>query len=78
MPLMISVSFGVGALVIPIAMSGLYTLLQFRTSLDFLGVILSINAVVFGIHAAKHNWGGKKAWMDLSADQEELQEALLP
>ena len=59
--MIITGSFGVGAFFIPIAMSGIYSVLNFRSTLDILGVVFSVNAVAFTIHSVKSNWGRELA-----------------
>ena len=58
-PLMMTVSFGVGAFLIPIAMSAIYKVIHFRSTMDLLGALFSVNAVAFTIHASKKSCGRK-------------------
>ena len=69
-PLMQEASFGIAAFLIPIAMSALYQVIKFRSTLDVLGVIFSLNAGAFLVHAGMKNWG-RKPPEELREDQEE-------
>ena len=39
------------------SMSAIYNALNFRVTLDILGVLFTINSKVFTLHAARNNWG---------------------
>ena len=52
---MIGLSFGLGAFVIPMAMSGIYKATNYRVALDILGTLFSIHAVVFLIYVVQSN-----------------------
>ena len=56
---MMTVSFGVGAFLIPIGMSAIYKAINFRSTMDVLGVLVSVNAVAFTIHASRNSCGRK-------------------
>ena len=58
MPLMIAAFFGIGSFCIPMAMSAIYNSLNFRSTLDILGLLFTINAIAFTIHAVKSNKSG--------------------
>lgn len=69
-PLMLGGAFGMGAFVTPILMSALYKAVHFRSALDILGVIFSVNAVAFTVHAGRSNWG-RKPGRDTNEESEE-------
>ena len=54
-PLMLGGSFGTGAFVAPMLMSALYKAVHFRSTMDILGVLFSVNAVAFTVHAGRSN-----------------------
>ena len=59
-PLLITGSFATGTFLIPLVMSAIYKALDFRTTLDILGLVFFVYAVAFTIHAVKNNWGKKQ------------------
>ena len=69
-PLMLVSSYGIGAFGFPLVISALYKAINFRTTLDILGVILSLNAGAFMMHAGLENWG-RKPEEDAREEQEE-------
>lgn len=73
-PLIITGSFGAGAFLIPMSMSAIYNALNFRVTLDILGVLFTINSKVFTLHAARNNWGIQqtKSRSKGEEDQEDL------
>ena len=56
-PVLINLSFGAAAGVIPLIDSGLYNEFGFRTTLDVLGIGLTLNAIGFLVHAVTSNCG---------------------
>ena len=58
-PLLITLSYGITAFVIPLSMAGIYNRFGFRVTMDTLGVVVTVYAIGFAIHAAKFNWGKK-------------------
>ena len=56
-PLIMTACLGIGGFLIPMAISAIYKAIQFRSTLDILGVVFGINAVAFTIHAVRNNWG---------------------
>ena len=74
-PLIIVVCFGIGAFFIPLAVSAIYSAIQFRSTLDILGIVFSVNAVAFTIHAVRNNWG-RESIKDGSEGEEDQQRLL--
>ena len=60
LPLILAGCFAIGAFLIPLAMSAIYKALNFRSTLDILGIAFGVNAVAFTIHAVNNNWGKKQ------------------
>ena len=58
-PLLIMIFFGLSAGVLPLLMSAIFNTYGFRTTLDVLGIMLSLNAVGFIVHLARSNWRSK-------------------
>ena len=54
---MLSLSFGVAIVVVPLLMSLAYKALSFKIALDILGGYYLANAVVFLVYSMKINWG---------------------
>ena len=52
-------SFGVGAFLIPISISAIFKISNFRTALDVLSVLLGLNGAGFLTHAIRSKWGRK-------------------
>ena len=69
-PLILGGSFGIGAFITPLVMSAFYKAIKFRGTLDILGVIFSLNALAFTIHAGRNNCG-RKITKSNSKDPEE-------
>lgn len=57
-PLMITASCGIGGSLVPVAISAFYKAINFRTTLDILGVVLSVITAVFTLHTVKKKWEG--------------------
>ena len=67
-------SYGIGASLIPLMMSALYKTIKFRSTLDILGVGLSLNTGAFLVHAGRNNWGRKR---EANLWDEEEEQAML-
>lgn len=74
---MVAVSFGVGAFVIPMSISAIYKALDFRSTLDILGVVFCGNAAAFTIHAFKKKCASMPAKI-LNEEEEQEKRKLLP
>ena len=56
-PLLIMGAYGIVAIFLPLGTSAIFKASGFRVALDVLGVVLSLNAFGFLVHAAGSNWG---------------------
>ena len=70
MPLVVFFSYGCAAFLVPLGMSSLNKEFGLRASLDILGAVFSVYAIVFTIHAAKNNRGRKRG--DRAEEEDEV------
>ena len=49
--------FGIGAFLLPLTSSGLYSIIDFRSIMDILGVLYGLYAIGFTVYAATNKWG---------------------
>ena len=71
-PLMITVSFGVAAFLIPVLASGLFTVLKFRIILDIIGVLFCLVAISFLIHTSRNQWGRTPSKERATGEEDQL------
>ena len=71
-PLLVQLIYGLSAFTIPMIVSGIYRGFGFNTSLDILGIVFSVNAVAFTIHARSSEWGPNQRMGPKRVEEERL------
>lgn len=74
--MIVTSSFGIAAGLIPLIMSALFKAYNFRTTLNVVGVLFTVNAFAFLIHSATNNWGREPVKEKKTGNDEE--QSLIP